>query len=263
MQKNEKFEKEKRCDSKYWVGVLYPENMRPDWEIKIGDLLQLPYAYCKHTRDKDTKSEHRKDHVHIVVAFPNTTTYNHAMRTYNSLSADGKKALNKIEPVINIRHVYDYLIHDTEACKKEGKELYDPSERITGNNFDVGAYEQLETAEKRQIRKTLADDIIRHGIYNYADLYVYVTQKYDERYETVMLENYGIFSKLCDGNYQKLQQGRLKNDFGKSLDFAKPQSAKSPTCCPECGSINIKKSGKTKTESQRWACKDCGKTFIE
>ena len=72
-------------NAKYWWAVLYQENMRPDWEYKISELFQIPYAYCKHTKDTDTKSEHRKDHVHIIIAFPNTTTYNHALGVFSKL----------------------------------------------------------------------------------------------------------------------------------------------------------------------------------
>lgn len=137
--------------ARFWTGVLYPENMREDWKEVIGDTLQYPYAYCQHFQDKDSKSEHRKDHVHLIVAFPNTTTYKHALNVMDLLSAEGKKAINKCEAVVGIRNVYDYLIHDTEDCRKKGKEQYDPSERITGNNFDIGAYEQLGTAEKNEM----------------------------------------------------------------------------------------------------------------
>lgn len=70
--------------ARFWTGVLYPENMREDWEITIGDVVQYPYAYCKHTRDKDSKSEHRKDHVHLLLAFPNTTTYQHALSVFGA-----------------------------------------------------------------------------------------------------------------------------------------------------------------------------------
>ena len=106
-------------------------------------------------KTRDSKSEHRKDHVHLIVAFPNTTTYKHALNVMDLLSAEGKKAINKCEAVVGIRNVYDYLIHDTEDCRKKGKEQYDPSERITGNNFDIGAYEQLGTVEKE--RNVLGD----------------------------------------------------------------------------------------------------------
>ena len=57
--------------SRYWVGVLYPENMIENWEDKIAEVLELPFAYCIHNVDKDTKSEHRKDHVYLVRGLKN------------------------------------------------------------------------------------------------------------------------------------------------------------------------------------------------
>ena len=43
------------------------------------------------------QSEHRKDHVHLIVAFPNTTTYKHALNVMDLLSAEGKKQSIKCE----------------------------------------------------------------------------------------------------------------------------------------------------------------------
>ena len=155
--------------ARFWVGVLYPENMREDWQENIGDIVQLPYAYCCHTQDKDSKSEHRKDHTHLILSFPNTTTYKHAMSVFNQLSAEGKTAINKCEAIINIRNMYDYLIHDTETCRKQKKELYSKEDRITGNNFDIGAYEQLGVAEKNDMCKELCTAILDNGFTNFTD----------------------------------------------------------------------------------------------
>ena len=123
--------------AKYWLAVLYPENMRPDWKNEIGDLLGYPYAYCIHDKDKTKDGEARKTHVHMILALSNTTTENHAMNIFSKLNADGKRALNAIKPAVNIAHAYAYLIHDTETSRKVGKHLYAKSERITGNNFDI------------------------------------------------------------------------------------------------------------------------------
>ena len=144
--------------ARYWQAVMYPENMVEGWQDRIADIVQVPFAYCvhseavsythldvykrQHSEDTDEKSEHRKDHIHLIIVFPNTTTYKHAMSVFGLL---GDKALNTCEACVNIRHCYDYLIHDTESCRKAGKHEYDPSERITGNNFDIGAYEQIST----------------------------------------------------------------------------------------------------------------------
>lgn len=190
--------------ARYWTGVLYPENMVDDWEIKIGDIVQYPYAYCMHTQDKDSKSEHRKDHVHIILVFPNTTTYKHAMSVFDLLSAEGKRAINTCEAVIGIRNVYDYLIHDTESCRKLGKELYPKEARITGNNFDIGAYEQLGVAEKNEMCKELCTLIRAKGFMNFGDFFDYVISEYEDSNYFDILKTYsGLFERLTRANYQK------------------------------------------------------------
>ena len=195
--------------ARFWTGVLYLENMREDWKEVIGDTLQYPYAYCQHSQDKDSKSEHRKDHVHLIVAFPNTTTYKHALNVMDLLSAEGKKAINKCEAVVGIRNVYDYLIHDTEDCRKKGKEQYDPSERITGNNFDIGAYEQLGTAEKNEMFLEMGQAIREHGFTNYMDFYEFVVDTYEDmNYIEVMRCYSGHFERMTRGNYQRWEQGQ-------------------------------------------------------
>ena len=248
--------------ARFWTGVLYPENMREDWKEVIGDTLQYPYAYCQHSQDKDSKSEHRKDHVHLIVAFPNTTTYKHALNVMDLLSAEGKKAINKCEAVVGIRNVYDYLIHDTEDCRKKGKEQYDPSERITGNNFDIGAYEQLGTAEKNEMFLEMGQAIRAHGFTNYMDFYEFVVDTYEDmNYIEVMRCYSGHFERMTRGNYQRWEQGQrgLRPSQAKLHENS---TKTTPDCCPACGSVDIVKSGKTLANTQRWACKDCGKRFV-
>ena len=191
---------------KYWVGVLYPENMVDDWETQIGDLVQVPYEYGYHTVDTDTQSEHRKDHIHLILVWPNPTTYDHAMAVFNRLSAPGKKSLNRIEGVVNIRHMHNYLIHDTETCRKLGKYLYPPEARKSGNNFDIGAYEQLGLAEKNDMCKELCKVIISNGFTNFTDFFMYVLSNYeDANYFEILKSNSGLFERLTKGNFQKWQ----------------------------------------------------------
>lgn len=209
--------------NRYWVGVLYPENMRPDWEAEIGDLVELPYAYCVHSVDQDTKSEHRKDHVHLILVWPNTTTYNNAMTVFSKLSAPGKKALNRIEAVINIRSKYDYLIHDTETCRKKGKEEYPPEARITGNNFDIGAYEQVGVAEKNEMCKELCNAIIDNGFTNFADFFMFVMVAYDDSNYFEIVKTYsGLFERLTKANYQKWQNGQTQQPDGRWVSTSIP-----------------------------------------
>lgn len=198
--------------SRCWWAVLYPENMVENWQYDIGDILQLPYCYTLHHKDKDMMSEHRKDHIHLIIVFPNTTTYKHAMSVFNLLSANGKTALNCCDAVVNIRNCYEYLIHNTETCKKKHKELYDPKDRICGNLFDIGLFEQVGVAERNIICKELCDLIIEYSFYNFIDFYSYVILNYDNTlYFDVLKSNSGFFERLCKGNYLKLK-GMKEND---------------------------------------------------
>jgi len=192
-------------NAKYWSGVCYPENMISDWEIKIGDLLQVPYAYALHNLDHDSKSEHRKDHVHVILAFSNTTTQKHALSVFNLLSNSDSYCCSTCQAVISIRHVYDYLIHDTDSCRKLGKELYPVDRRITGNGFDIGSYEQISLAEKDSIAIELANIIMKQGFTNFMDFYIYVMSlhKDDTKYFEILKTNSGFFERLSRGNYQK------------------------------------------------------------
>lgn len=195
-----------KSKSKYWTVVMYQENMVSDWRDTIGDRLQLPYAYCEHDLDHDSKSEHRKDHVHIIIAFPNTTTYNHVMRVFASLNAEGEKAFNKVEIVHNMRHMYEYLIHNTETCRKQKKELYPASARITGNLFDIGAFEQLSQADKQAMVRELCDSIYAEHITNFADFYMFATTNFSDEYFELLMTYSGLFERLTKGMYLKLSE---------------------------------------------------------
>lgn len=190
--------------ARFWTGVLYLENMIEDWEMEIGDVVQVPYSYCIHNLDVDGNSEHRKDHVHIILAFPNTTTYKHAFGVFDLLSAEGKHALNKIEAVISIRSAYEYLIHNTETCKKKGKYLYEPVCRKSGNCFDIGAYEQLSMSEKNDMCKELCNVIVENSFTNFADFYMYVVENFEDTNYFEILKTYsGLFERLTKGIYMK------------------------------------------------------------
>lgn len=189
--------------AKYWCAVLYPESMIEDWEVKISDIVQVPYSYCKHDKDIDFETNTRKEHIHLILAFNNTTTYKHALSIFQLL----QPTCGICKKVIGIRYMYEYLIHNTESCRKSGKHIYDVSERICGNNFDIGAYEQRSLEEKREDAKQLKRYIIDHGIENVMELDICLNsdQEIDEdlreRYEDVLLGYSGYINNICKGVY--------------------------------------------------------------
>lgn len=248
--------------AKYWAGVLYPENMIDNWENEIGDIVQVPYAYCVHDADLTSKKEERKKHVHLILVFPNTTTYNHAMNVFNLLSKQGCKAINTCQAIVSIRGAYDYLIHDTDSAKKQGKKLYDTKCRITGNNFDIGSYEQLSVKEKNELCKNLCNIIMTEKITNFTDFYDYCSTELfleDSNYFDVFKSYSALFERLTKGNFQKYVVN--KSQFSKKNT---PKTHEKHTgVCPNCGSDDFRKNGKTVENKQRFRCSDCGKSWCE
>ena len=202
--------------ARYWTVVCYPENMIPDWKDQIAHLLQVPFAYCLHDKDHLLDSEvDRKDHLHIELAFSNTTTYNHVCDVLSKLNLPGHQCFNKIESVIDVRYMYNYLIHDTDDCRKKGKYLYDITERILCNNFDIGDYEQLSSTRKNECIKELCSYIINNQISNFADFYSDLIAVYgDESDFFEVFKSYSsIFERLTKAIYQKLYKKKIDNDL--------------------------------------------------
>lgn len=188
---------------------MYPENMVDNWQEDIDDILQLPYAYCVHDQDKDGNEEDRKKHIHLIIAFPNTTTYNHAMSVFKELEAKGHQAVNEIKRVISMRQAYNYLIHDTDNCREKGKHQYGKDERIEGNNFDIGAYEQIGIEEKLKMRVELSIDLLEKRFTTYALFYDYVLRAYKgTEYENIVVTYQGHFDKLCKGCFHQEERNR-------------------------------------------------------
>ena len=198
--------------NRYWVGVGYPENMIPDWENKIGLLVQVPYAYAIHDLDKDSKSEHRKDHIHLILVFSNTTTYKHALEVMQQLSLPEHQAFNTCQPVFNIRTMYDYLIHADDSSKKAGKYLYPSEHRITGNNFDIGCYEVISTLEKDKMLDEIEDYLIDNDVENFFMLKCLIRRDFvNKEYGRLLRSNSGYFERLCRGLYL-INHPRMKNE---------------------------------------------------
>lgn len=201
--------------AKYWQGILYPENMRADWQDEIYNLIQKPFAYCRHNKDKLVERGERKDHVHLIIVWDAPTTKTWALYVFNLLSDGKKSCCSTIEPCIDIRHCYDYLIHDTEDARRKGKVVYSPEFRICGNGFDIGAYEQISAVDKIRMTIEIQDFIESEGITDYFTLGKKVAAHFDLKYYQLVKESSGHFKGLVNGFWQY----RLKN--GKKEDWEK------------------------------------------
>lgn len=197
-----------------WEGILYPENMREGWQDEIEDYIPYAFAYCIHDKDKNGHDGDRKTHVHMIVCTDssrNRTTANHIRNVFNRLSKENAKCCPVVKPVFNISRAYDYLIHDTEKARKEGKYLYDLKDRITGNNFDIGNYEVLTETEKNLILQELMDTIEEREITNIMELWRYV-RELDTHYFMVFKGYNSILRAVCEGEYHVLEKRKTAEE---------------------------------------------------
>lgn len=204
-----KSENSKDIKSRYWQVVLYPENMIDNWEdelIKLG----LPIAYCLHT---DSTSE--KPHIHMIGAWENNTTYKSAFEFFERLNKENQKAFNKIEKCFNIENAYNYLIHDTDDCRKKGKYQYKKEDRKCINNFDIHFYAQKSVEQEEEQINEICDVIITEVYTNFIDLYMHIKSNYDKDYLTTLRKHSGFFERLTKGNYHKeIEEEMIKHRMG-------------------------------------------------
>lgn len=189
--------------ARIWSCICYPENMKENWEVEIDDLIQIPFAYCVHDKDLDTEYKLRKKHVHLILVFSNTTTKNFAETVANRLSEDGEICCSTSEAVIGIRSAYNYLIHDTDKCREQGKYQYPEEARVTGNNFDIGQLEQISQADKDRMVSEMAHMIIDEKIKDFAEFFIRVCENFDFTYENLIKSYSGYFERLIKGVYNR------------------------------------------------------------
>lgn len=76
---------------------------------------------------------------------------------------------------------------------------------MIGNNFDIGAYEQISTSDKLRMSKEICNYIVENDIYNFADLYMAVISNFDDAYFEILQTHSGFYERLIKGNYHRLE----------------------------------------------------------
>jgi hypothetical protein len=79
--------------------------------------------------------------------------------------------------------------------------LYNKSERIEGNGFDIGLYEQVSVDEQEEMIDNMSDDIMECGLTNFYEAFAYVKSNYDKEYVRLFRKHSGFFERLTRGLY--------------------------------------------------------------
>lgn len=193
--------------------IAYPENMVDDWEERAPDELEVPFAYCIHDKDASGHDGDRKTHVHIMQYWSQGgQTFRAAWSNIEKLAKPGRVCSLEPRACVNIEHAYAYLIHDTESARKAGKHLYDVSERICCNTFDIERYITLDTDAKNAMAKELCDYVISRHLKDSASIYMGIRRDFDEKYFEIYKANNAMLDRLARGNFLKWE--RKKQQLG-------------------------------------------------
>lgn len=141
----------------------------------------MPFAYAVHDIDHDQKSKQRKTHAHVIVVWGGNTTRKAIINVLNRLSADGKKCCSSAEPINNIRHAYDYLIHDTASCRKKDKQ---------DMLFELVGFIMCERFETIN------------------DFTAAALREFPEQYREIIVGYNSILERYCRGNYLNAERKR-------------------------------------------------------
>lgn len=219
---------------------------------------------------KEFFNNYKKIHVHIIIAFNNVTTYKTALAEFNKLSAPNKRAINTCRYIKkeHLENAHNYLIHNTENAKKEGKFLYDKSERITGNGFNIREYIKLGSEKKRKIKNEIFNLIEKEKITNISVLRETIENLKDEEYMEILNTYLGDFERVCKGVYMRYYNNNCNNSITSASKNNKniiEQEEKKIEECLYCGCRWIKKDGTYKTKKfgvvQKYFCYCCNKGF--
>lgn len=137
----------------WWLGTCYHkeqlDEMLSSTEIR-------GYAYILHDKDTDPKTQElKKPHYHFLLQL----TRNQRGSWFSRFATDDMGQLFP-KPCFAPQGAYDYLIHDTNIARKEGKHLYDVSERFSTLDSLESEEEKEESkkADTAKLRKLILEE---------------------------------------------------------------------------------------------------------
>lgn len=155
---------EKNVKKKYWAFVLYLESAPANWK-EILQLRGIPVCISPyHDKDVNPDGTPKKPHYHIILCFPNTTTYNNVKSITDSLNQPIPISLDAVNGY------YRYLTHKDNPEKYQ----YSSEDIETLNGFSIDDFVELTYTQVKTICIYLQQLIIDNNILEYSDLLDYL-----------------------------------------------------------------------------------------
>ena len=134
------------------------------------------YAYIEHNRDKNEDGTPKENHIHILIKTVNGCTVDSVRKWFKGYTDSNELPINTLGQVMHdIDSSYDYLTHDTEQAKADGKTQYKKEEIISNDlqyfenhslhdedNISLALVEMCEGIPLQEIARKYGRDFIIH-----------------------------------------------------------------------------------------------------
>lgn len=191
--------------------LLYPDSAPEDWRSRLENTGVAIVVSPFHNRDIDRgKTAPKKAHWHVIALYKEPMRKGEIFRTFARAleGPNGPEAVNTIVEVNFIEGMYNYLTHNTDKARADGKAQYDPKDILTFNGFEELYEQKLLEDGKKPVGQAVSDLILRVGFPSVNDMVFYVEQHEKElpftRDEVVVnLRNWSnAWKTLCGGPWR-------------------------------------------------------------
>lgn len=174
----------------FWIVSYLPCSVIRSLVTNLDGLTH--YAFCTHDRDFTQDGDVKKIHTHLLLYFDERVSSSYVAFWFHTLEI-------KIISRSNVSNEWNYLIHDSDNCRKEKKFLYSLDDRKTDNS-DYWL-SRCTCAADNQIYVDLLSDFEKF--------------QYGKLSKTVLISRYGAFFIMQIKNIEHLYYmcGSLKERY--------------------------------------------------
>lgn len=183
-------EHEKMAQDRYYrfkcITYVKEETLRANL-LKYAD----HYAYIRHDRDEN------EVHTHVLVTFKG----NKSIKRVRELLSEGSDQNTLAEPIEDIEHDLEYLTHEDEVSKEQGKHRY-AKEDITFDDYDYWTKVARDSTAQKISNEEFIDDLTRGIGFSHIEM----AKKYGRDYIR-NLRSYMYFRKIAmieEGRHDEL-----------------------------------------------------------
>lgn len=163
--------------------MLYPDSAPEDWRSRLENTGVAIAVSPFHNRDIDRgKKEPKKAHWHVMALYEEPVLRSSAFLTFARAleGPNGPEAVKTILDIKSLNGLYDYLTHDTDKARADGKAQYDPKDILLFNGFEELYEQKLNEGKLVPVKDAVIDLILDKRFVSVADMLVYVRDHADE-----------------------------------------------------------------------------------